>query len=266
LWVAQTEGAKFWLQVLTELQNRGVEGHLHRLRGWAERVSGSDRGGISARRSSVMYRASGAGLAQLCGLESTQAGGGRPAVDLPCGPRRRRPSNISRNWRRSGKPIPASARCSGGTGRAARRFSTTRRISARRSTPVTAWSRGVAESVAAQDHQNPRRIPQRRGGAQVVSGPATGGEEVDHADPSLARSPQPLHDSVAGTDAGPREDYAMNGHPASTGMGTGTAPFPCTSSPKTKPGRLHKSLDTPLRSRCRAARAPRSLGGSPHFD
>jgi putative transposase len=25
LWVAQQEGAKFWLQVLTELQNRGVK-------------------------------------------------------------------------------------------------------------------------------------------------------------------------------------------------------------------------------------------------
>jgi len=25
LWVAQSEGAKFWLQVLTELQNRGVK-------------------------------------------------------------------------------------------------------------------------------------------------------------------------------------------------------------------------------------------------
>ena len=24
LWVSQTEGAKFWLQVLTELRNRGV--------------------------------------------------------------------------------------------------------------------------------------------------------------------------------------------------------------------------------------------------
>lgn len=27
LWIAETEGAKFWLQVLTELKNRGVE-HL----------------------------------------------------------------------------------------------------------------------------------------------------------------------------------------------------------------------------------------------
>jgi putative transposase len=25
MWIAQTEGAKFWLQVLTELQNRGVK-------------------------------------------------------------------------------------------------------------------------------------------------------------------------------------------------------------------------------------------------
>jgi transposase-like protein len=25
LWVAQSEGGKFWLQVLTELQNRGVK-------------------------------------------------------------------------------------------------------------------------------------------------------------------------------------------------------------------------------------------------
>jgi putative transposase len=25
MWLAQTEGAKFWLQVLTELQNRGVK-------------------------------------------------------------------------------------------------------------------------------------------------------------------------------------------------------------------------------------------------
>ena len=25
LWIAQTEGAKFWLQVVTELKNRGVQ-------------------------------------------------------------------------------------------------------------------------------------------------------------------------------------------------------------------------------------------------
>src|SRR5262245_49698770 len=70
---------------------------------------------------------------------------------------------------------------------------------------------------------------------------------MDHADPPLAGSPEPLHDSVAGTDAGPGENYAMNPHPTSTEMswGRGTAPLPQTPSPKTKFGRLHKSLDTP---------------------
>lgn len=38
LWLAQTEGAKFWLQVATELRNRGVQ-HLHCLRRWAQGLS-----------------------------------------------------------------------------------------------------------------------------------------------------------------------------------------------------------------------------------
>ena len=36
LWMAQTEGAKFWLQVVTELKNRGVADNFNRLRGWPE--------------------------------------------------------------------------------------------------------------------------------------------------------------------------------------------------------------------------------------
>ena len=45
LWVAQTEGAKFWLQVVTELKNRGVQDlcpegvHLHCLRGRPQGLS-----------------------------------------------------------------------------------------------------------------------------------------------------------------------------------------------------------------------------------
>jgi putative transposase len=42
LWTSPNEGAKFWLQVLTELRNRGVEDHLHRVRGRAERISRGD--------------------------------------------------------------------------------------------------------------------------------------------------------------------------------------------------------------------------------
>src|SRR5271169_1428015 len=118
--------------------------------------------------------------------------------------------------------------------------------------------RGVAEPVAAQDHQNPRRVPQRGGRAEVaISGPPAGGQEVDHADSSLARSAEPLHDSVAGTDAGPGESCAMTTRNASTSMGRGRDTLPLHPIPKTKPGRLHKSLDTPEPTTVGAATCPR---------
>ena len=87
-----------------------------------------------------------------------------------------------------------------------------------------------------------------RGAEVAVSCASASREEVDHADPSLAGSPEPLYDPVAGTDAGPGESYAMNAHPASTemGWGRGNAPFPSAPSPKTTLGRLHKTLDTPF--------------------
>src|SRR2546425_8625082 len=61
----------------------GGEGHLHRLRGWAEGISGSHRSGVSAHRGTALHRAPGAGLAELRALEAAQAGGDGPAVDLP---------------------------------------------------------------------------------------------------------------------------------------------------------------------------------------
>jgi hypothetical protein len=113
----------------------------------------------------------------------------------------------------------------------------------------------VCIANAAQDHQNPRRIPQRRSGAEVaVSRAPAGGQEVDHANSSLARSPEPLHDSVAGTDAGPGKGCAMTTQNASTSMGRGRDTLPLHPIPKTKPGRLHKRLDTPF---CPAAASPR---------
>jgi putative transposase len=42
LWIAQTEGAKFWLQVVTELKNRGVSDIFIACVDGAERLSGSD--------------------------------------------------------------------------------------------------------------------------------------------------------------------------------------------------------------------------------
>jgi len=31
MWIEQTEGARFWVGVLTELRNRGVRGRPHRV-------------------------------------------------------------------------------------------------------------------------------------------------------------------------------------------------------------------------------------------
>jgi len=85
LWVAQQEGAKFWLQVLTELKNRGGEGYLDRLCGWAERISRGHRSGVSEDRGAVVHRTSGAGFTELRALEAAQVGGGRSAADLSSG-------------------------------------------------------------------------------------------------------------------------------------------------------------------------------------
>jgi hypothetical protein len=58
---------------------------------------------------------------------------------------------------------------------------------------------------------------------------------------------------VARTDAGPGESCTMTTPNASTSMGRGRGTLPLHSIPKTKPGRLHKNLDTP-RKRLRLSR------------
>src|SRR5450432_3656303 len=104
--------------------------------------------------------------------------------------------------------------------------------------------RGGTAPLAAQDHQDPRRISKPGGGAEVaISGFAAGGQKMDHAHPPLAGGAQPFHDPVAGPNAHPGESCPMNRQPASTWM-QGKEPFPCTPS-QNSPGRLHKSLDTP---------------------
>jgi hypothetical protein len=81
----------------------------------------------------------------------------------------------------------------------------------------------------------------------AVSGAAAGREEVDDAHPPLAGSLEPLHDSVAGTNACPGENRIMRAQNLSTSLGEGrdVAPSLALPSPKTKPGRLHKRIDTP---------------------
>src|SRR5712692_2874177 len=223
----------------------GGEGHLHRLRGWAEGISGSHRSGVSAHRGTALHRAPGAGLAELRALEAAQAGGDGPAVDLPrshSGRGRAASPGTGRQMESLSQREPGVA-AELGAHHAIFSLSAGHPAS-----DLHHQQRGVTEPIAAQDYQDPRRLPPPRSGAEVaVSRPSPGSEEVDDADSSLAGSLEPLHHSVAGTDAGPGKNYAMNAHPTSTemGRGRGIAPFPGTPSPKNNLGRLHKSLDTP---------------------
>ena len=62
----------------------------------------------------------------------------------------------------------------------------------------------VAEHVDAQNHQDARVVPQRRGGHEaVVFGPAERLQEMDHAGAELERRLEPLQHSLAGPDARP---------------------------------------------------------------
>src|SRR6516165_9547474 len=188
-------------------ESRGQR-YFHRLRRRAERISRSHRSRIPADRGATLHRASGAGFAKLCALEITQGRGCGFAFDLSC-----------RHGGRSGT-------ASGGAGSeveslSQREPSMAAELGAHHALfqlphryshgHLYHQQRGIAEPVAAQDHQNPRRLPQRRSCTEVaVLGLAPSGEEVDHADSSLARGAEPLHDSVAGAHARPGKDGIMN--------------------------------------------------------
>ena len=58
LWIETSEGAKFWLRVMNELRNRGVERHSHRRRRWPEGISRGDHRGVSADDRADLHRPS----------------------------------------------------------------------------------------------------------------------------------------------------------------------------------------------------------------
>jgi putative transposase len=69
LWVANTEGAKFWLSVMNNLKNRGLEDILIADGRWAERLSRGNQRGLSRHDGSNLHRASGAPFSELLWVE-----------------------------------------------------------------------------------------------------------------------------------------------------------------------------------------------------
>jgi len=82
LWIADNEGAEFWLSVMTELKNRGVQDTLDRGCGWPEGFTGRDYRGLPRNRSANVHRSPRAPRAELLRLKGPQGGGSRPAADL----------------------------------------------------------------------------------------------------------------------------------------------------------------------------------------
>ena len=65
MWFQDSEGAKFWMQVLSELKQRGVERHPDRLRRRAQRVPGGDRGRVPDDHGPDLHRSPNSRLAEI---------------------------------------------------------------------------------------------------------------------------------------------------------------------------------------------------------
>jgi len=83
LWIEQTEGAKFWLRVMTEIKNRGGRRRLHRRRRWPQGFPRGDQRSVPRDQRSDLHRAHDPPQSQLCWLEGTQGRGRRPEINLP---------------------------------------------------------------------------------------------------------------------------------------------------------------------------------------
>ena len=85
MWIAENEGAKFWLSVLTELQNRGLERYPHRLCRRPQWIPRRHPDGLPQGADPAVHRPHGAQLAEVRLLEGLQGRHCRPQGHLPVG-------------------------------------------------------------------------------------------------------------------------------------------------------------------------------------
>src|SRR5262249_8139466 len=171
------------------------EGYLDRLRGWAERVSGSDRNHLSPHRSAALHRASGAGFAELCALEAPQISGGRSAANLSCGHRGRSHATSGGGNSQVECVSQRESSMAAELGSHHAFFPLSRRHS---QGDLYDQQRGGTASLAAQDHQNAGCFSPRGVSAEVaISGDPPGMQEVDHAGDQLEPSLELLHRPLA---------------------------------------------------------------------
>ena len=202
LWVAQTEGAKFWLQIVTELKNRGVAdifiACVDGLKGFPEAIETV----FPASAGAALYRASRAAQLELCRLEAAQGSRRGLAAYLPGGDTRR-------SW-------DETRRVRGSVGRAVPNHQPVVAVELGTHHAVLRLPGGhpprhlydqrhrVGEHVAAEDHQESRVVPDGRGGAQTaLPGVTEHRAQMDDANQGMEGGAQSLRDSLRGQDACP---------------------------------------------------------------
>jgi putative transposase len=106
IWWQETEGSKFWLAVLNDLHQRGVEDVLvacvDGLAGFPEAIEAV----FPLRLGADLHRAPDPQQHALCDLEGPQTGHRRPQVDLPGRQRRRRPAGTRGLRRHMAAQVP----------------------------------------------------------------------------------------------------------------------------------------------------------------
>ena len=195
LWAGQAEGAKFWLQVLTELKNRGVAdvfiACVDGLKGFPEAIAD----GVSAGAGAAVHRAPGAGLSELRVVETAQGGGRGSAADLPGQHGRRGRTAARRVCREMGWSVsddqPDVAPELGAP-------DPVLRLPGRHPQGDLHHQRGgVAEHVAAESDQDARLVSQSgRRDETAVPGLGTHRQKVDHAGAELESRLAALRDSA----------------------------------------------------------------------
>ncbi len=192
LWLEQNEGAKFWLRVMNELKNRGVEDILLAVAGkftqpaqaWLRRpegLSGCHHSGVSGGRGPDLHRAPAAHLDGLRVLQGPPRAGQRPEGHLPgyrCQRRRGGPGSV--RGRPLGHPLSRHRpELAAGLGRGHPVLRLPRRCPPDRLHDEL--HRGL-ECQAPSRRPGPRPLPQRRGRHQAaLSGLEPIRERVENA-------------------------------------------------------------------------------------
>ena len=88
IWIEQTEGAKFWMKVFTDLKTRGCQDILIAVTDGLKGMSEALAAVYPATTLQTLHRPLAAQQSGLCQLERTEAVGGGPSLDLHRGERR----------------------------------------------------------------------------------------------------------------------------------------------------------------------------------